>query len=80
MAATPVRLRADMFDQLTAGHDATTDPARARLIGVDRATLWRMRKGQLVPSVSLAMHIARVLGVRVEDLFEVAQAAGAVSA
>ena len=70
--ATPVaRLRLDVFDANTARLGATTDAARAELIGVDRATIWRWRNGHLTPSLDRAMTIANLLGLAMEELFEV---------
>ncbi|WP_431895793.1 hypothetical protein [Micromonospora haikouensis] len=67
--ASQIRLRADVFDSLTAERGAATDTARARLCGMDRVNLLRIRKGQ-APSLELALHMADRLGVKVEDLFE----------
>ncbi|MFI6161702.1 hypothetical protein ACIA59_17365 [Micromonospora haikouensis] len=67
--ASRIRLRTDVFDTLTGDRGATTDAARARLCGMDRVNLLRIRKGQ-TPSLELAMHMATRLGVKVEDLFE----------
>lgn len=67
--ASRIRLRTDVFDNLTEDRGATTDTARARLCGMDRTNLLRIRNGQ-TPSLELAMHMAGCLGVTVEDLFE----------
>ena len=42
----------------------------AALVGVRRETIGHMEKGQYNPSLKLAMDIAGVFGVKVEDLFE----------
>ena len=42
----------------------------AELVGVRRETIIRLEKGQYNPSLKLAMDIAKVFGVTVEDLFE----------
>ena len=38
-------------------------------VGVRRETIGRLEKGQYNPSLKLAMDIAKVFGVTVEDLF-----------
>lgn len=43
--------------------------ALAALVGVRRETIGRLEKGQYNPSLKLAMDLARVFGVQVEDLF-----------
>ena len=40
------------------------------LVGVRRETIGHLEKGQYNPSLKLAMDIAGVFGVKVEDLFE----------
>ena len=41
----------------------------AALVGVRRETIGRLEKGQYNPSLKLAMDLAKVFGVTVEDLF-----------
>ena len=41
----------------------------ADLVGVRRETIIRLEKGQYNPSLKLAVDIARVFGVKVEDIF-----------
>lgn len=41
----------------------------AELVGVRRETIIRLEKGQYNPSLKLAMDIAKVFGVSVEDIF-----------
>ncbi len=41
-------------------------------VGVRRQTILAIEKGQYVPSALLAFRIARILGMRVDDLFELA--------
>lgn len=41
-----------------------------RLVGVSRQTISQIERGDYSPSVTLALKIAKVLGVRVEDIFE----------
>lgn len=69
-ATKRVRLRLDVFDLYAARLGATTDAARAKLIDVDRITMWRYRKGHLTPSLSRAMGIAEKLGIDLEVLID----------
>ena len=41
----------------------------ARRVGVSRQTVIAIEKGKYNPSVALAIRIARVFGLRVEDVF-----------
>ena len=41
----------------------------AEKVGVRRETIIRLEKGQYNPSLKLAMDIAKVFGVTVEDIF-----------
>lgn len=41
----------------------------AEQVGVRRETIIRLEKGQYNPSLKLAMDIAKVFGVSVEDIF-----------
>lgn len=41
----------------------------AEKVGVRRETIIRLEKGQYNPSLKLAMDIAKVFGVSVEDIF-----------
>ena len=47
-----------------------TQQALAEMVGVSRQTIISTEKGQYVPSTLLAFRIARALGMRVEELFE----------
>lgn len=40
-----------------------------RLVGVSRQTISQIERGDYSPSVTLALKIAKVLNVRVEDIF-----------
>lgn len=68
-ATARIKLRAEVFDTRTREMGATTDVDRARLCGMDRTNLHRIRNGQ-APSLELAMHMASRLKLAVEDLFE----------
>ena len=49
----------------------------ATRVGVTRQSIIFVEQGRYRPSVELALRLARTLGVRVEDLFELAQEEGA---
>ena len=54
--------------ELRAAHDM--DQARlADLVGVRRETIGRLENGQYNPSLKLAMNIAKVFGLTVEEIF-----------
>lgn len=42
----------------------------AKLAGVSRQTIYAIEAGDYVPNTALALHLARILEVRVEDLFQ----------
>ena len=50
--------------------DGMTQQGLARRVGVTRQTILSIEKGRFRPSVELALRLAVVFGVRVEDLFE----------
>ena len=43
----------------------------ARAIGVTRQTIIAIEKGNYVPSVLLALHIAKFFGKKIEDVFTI---------
>ncbi len=47
-----------------------TQEALADMVGVRRQTILAIEKGRFVPSALLAFRIARVLGMTVDELFE----------
>lgn len=49
--------------------DITQEDLATR-IGVTRQTILSIEKGNYTPSVALALQLAQVLGVRVEELFQ----------
>lgn len=49
-----------------------TQEELARRVGVTRKTINTIENGIFVPSTVLALKLARVFGVRVEDLFQLA--------
>ncbi|MGC1214124.1 MAG: hypothetical protein WA890_23055 [Micromonospora sp.] len=67
---SPIRLRTEVLDELTSAKGASTEVERARLLEIDRTTLYRIRGGQ-VPTLEVALRMAERLGTTVEQLFEV---------
>lgn len=68
----PVQLRTATFDGLVkARWGDVSETELARLIGVDRTTLYRIREGKVTPTLETAMRMAEALGTTVEELFEV---------
>ena len=53
-----------------------TQEALAETVGVRRQTILAIEKGQYVPSTLLAFRIARALGMRVDELFELEEEGG----
>ncbi len=53
--------------------DGMTQQDLAERVGVTRQTILSIEKGNYNPSVGLAIRLARVFGVRVEDLFQLAE-------
>ena len=53
-----------------------TQEQLAALAGVTRKTINTIETGRFVPSTILALKLARVLGCRVEDLFELDESRG----
>ena len=51
----------------------------ARRVGVRRQTILAIEKGYYVPSTLLAFQIARVLEMRVDDLFELDEEEGVIA-
>ena len=50
-----------------------TQEELARNVGVSRQTIIAVERGRYNPSVKLALKLARLLLVRVEDLFELTE-------
>lgn len=65
-----IKLRTDLFDELTSRLGATSDVERARLVGVDRATIYRLRLRRFNPSIEVAQRMAQTLGTTIDELFE----------
>ena len=54
--------------ELRARHDLTQE-ALAQMVGVSRQSIISVEKGRYAPSVTLALRLARVLQVPVEEAF-----------
>lgn len=65
--ATP-RIDFAIFDAAAKRAGANDETARAELVGVDRATLWRWRNGRNSPALDTAARIAETLGVSLNEL------------
>jgi DNA-binding XRE family transcriptional regulator len=65
-----VRLRVNVLDALMQQQGVQSVAGQAERVGVNRSTLFRLRNGETVPSVDLAMRIAAAAGTTVEVLFE----------
>ena len=68
-----VRLILDTLKNHIKQHRARLDLTQedlARRVGVRRQTILSIEKGKYVPSALLAFQIARELGMRVDELFE----------
>jgi transcriptional regulator with XRE-family HTH domain len=70
ISGTTLRLRADVFDALAAERGARTLRQQAALTGVSRSTLSRIRRGEGLPSLDVAMQLAEKFGVPISVLFE----------
>ena len=66
----PVRLRVSVHDALAARKGALNVREQAALHGIHRSTMFRLRSGERVASLELAMKMAADLDVPVEVLFE----------
>jgi putative transcriptional regulator len=53
-------------------HGDLTQEVLAKRVGCSRQTIHSIERGKFVPSVELSLRIAGALGVRVEDLFSLA--------
>ena len=53
-------------------HGEMTQQALAEAVGCSRQTIVLLEQARYVPSLALALRIARTFGVQVEDVFELA--------
>lgn len=56
-------------------HDEMTQQALAERAGCSRQTIVLLEQGRYVPSLSLAMKIARIFGTTVDSVFELSEEA-----
>ncbi|RLK13290.1 helix-turn-helix protein [Micromonospora sp. M71_S20] len=69
---SPIRLKTNVFDTLAAPLGAGSEQELARLLDMDRTTLYRIRRGMVTPTLTVAMRMADRLNTTVDELFEVA--------
>jgi DNA-binding XRE family transcriptional regulator len=65
-----VRLRMEVYDALAEKREVTTVVAQAKLHGIGRQHMFRIRSGRWQPSLPVAMRMAADLGTTVDALFE----------
>ncbi len=70
-------VKTDQFIAACAAKDATTNEARARLLGVTEKQAYEYVKGHVQPGVLVAIRIANKLGVSVTDLWDADREAAA---
>lgn len=66
--ATAPSIRWAVVERECRARGATTDDARAELLGIDRRTVIRWRHGQTSARLATVMQVARVLGVSLDAL------------
>jgi len=67
------RIRRLRFD-----HGEMTQEELANLAGCTRQTIIALEQGKYVPSIELAFRLAKVFGVRLEEVFQYEDQAGAI--
>lgn len=65
----PYRMDADLANAACAMQGATTERARAALMGVSTATVYRWRDGRTPPRLDVVDTVCRRLGVARSELF-----------
>ena len=65
-----VRLRVEVYDALAERAGVTTVVGQAKLHGINRQHMFRIRSGKWQPSLTVAMRMAADLGTTVDALFE----------
>lgn len=68
--ATKTYFNATLFDERCAELGAINEDQRAALVGVDRTTLYRFRRGEMSPRLEVARRLARSIGVTTDDLWK----------
>lgn len=66
----PAQLRLNVYDALAKARGIQSPTQAARVHGISRAQMYRLRKGERKPSLALALRMARDLDTTVEVLFE----------
>lgn len=67
-----MRLRSNLR-RIRLAADGMTQQELAKRVGVTRQTILSIEKNKFRPSVELALLLARVFNVKVEDLFELTE-------
>lgn len=67
MAKAPIR---NEIRRLRFEHGEMTQEELAQRVGCTRQTIIALEQGKYVPSLALALQIARTFGLAVEDVFE----------
>jgi transcriptional regulator with XRE-family HTH domain len=67
-----IRLRPDAFAAWAQEQELPSESAQAERVGVDRATLSRVRRGVIVPGEQFIAAVLAATGKPFEELFEVA--------
>lgn len=68
---TKVRLKADDLARLCLKRGIVSDTQLANLAGINRTTIYRLRKGSRGPGTRVLNKLATALDVSIEELFEV---------
>jgi transcriptional regulator with XRE-family HTH domain len=64
-----IKLNVGIFDEITAAMGLGSDAAVARMLGVHRSTVLRLRAGSVEPSADVMYQIAEKLGIHVTVIF-----------
>lgn len=70
-AGAACRVNWDVLERRCHELGAETDIARGRLLGVDRGTVRRWRRGDTGVALATAVRISEIVGVRLEQLITV---------
>jgi DNA-binding XRE family transcriptional regulator len=69
-ATYPVHFKVDEFLSLAVKRGARLQRERADLLGVHRSTLHHWVNGDVIPELAVALKVAKTLGVKVEDIWQ----------
>ena len=64
-----IKLNVGVFDEVTSAMGAGSNAARARMLGIHRSTVIRLRAGSVEPSADVMYQIAEKLGIPVTVIF-----------